>query len=205
MPLLPTLNTGPEVMVIDTSSRSATLPTSPFKNKYEAPHLTQCDSPIGLYNIPKQRTSQAFSSLDDIDAMNSASTTMRGAAHPGGPLPPPKTGYNQGQPRNNVFPGSGGGNSYPSLERSTMRSNGGKTNHLANRELPALPSSSSSLSSNSLKSRVEAARSMEDLDVLEASGIRGHSKMNYREVNGQMDSASLMGDNVSMLAQKLSF
>ncbi len=49
--------------------RSATLPpSSPFRNKYEG-HLTQCDSPVGLYNIPQQRTSQAFSSLDDLDAL----------------------------------------------------------------------------------------------------------------------------------------
>ena len=47
--------------------RSATLP-SPYRNKYEVPNV-QIDSPVGLYNCPQQRTSQAFSSMDDLDAL----------------------------------------------------------------------------------------------------------------------------------------
>ena len=35
----------------------------------------QIDSPVGLYNCPQQRTSQAFSSMDDLDAMAAASST----------------------------------------------------------------------------------------------------------------------------------
>ena len=43
-----------------------TLPT-PYKNRFEA--NAGCDSPVGLYNCPQQRTSQAFSSLDDLDGL----------------------------------------------------------------------------------------------------------------------------------------
>jgi hypothetical protein len=43
-----------------------TLPT-PYKNRFEA--NSGCDSPVGLYNCPQQRTSQAFSSLDDLDGL----------------------------------------------------------------------------------------------------------------------------------------
>lgn len=50
----------------NTSDRSATLP-SPYRYKYEAPNI-QIDSPVGLYNCPQQRTSEAFSSMDDFDA-----------------------------------------------------------------------------------------------------------------------------------------
>ena len=34
----------------------------------------QVDSPVGLYNCPQQRTSQAFSSMDDLDAMTTGQT-----------------------------------------------------------------------------------------------------------------------------------
>jgi len=46
--------------------QSATLP-SPYRNKFEL--NAGCDSPVGLYNCPQQRTSQAFSSLDDLDGL----------------------------------------------------------------------------------------------------------------------------------------
>ena len=36
------------------------------------------DSPVGLYNIPQQRTSQAFSSMDDLDAMVVAQKQLSG-------------------------------------------------------------------------------------------------------------------------------
>ena len=45
---------------------SSTLP-SPYRNKFEL--NAGCDSPVGLYNCPQQRTSQAFSSLDDLDGL----------------------------------------------------------------------------------------------------------------------------------------
>jgi len=47
-------------------AQSATLP-SPYRNKFEL--NAGCDSPVGLYNCPQQRTSQAFSSLDDLDGL----------------------------------------------------------------------------------------------------------------------------------------
>ena len=46
--------------------QAATLP-SPYRNKFEL--NAGCDSPVGLYNCPQQRTSQAFSSLDDLDGL----------------------------------------------------------------------------------------------------------------------------------------
>ena len=46
--------------------RAQTLP-GPFKNRFDA--NSGCDSPVGLYNCPQQRTSQAFSSLDDLDGL----------------------------------------------------------------------------------------------------------------------------------------
>jgi hypothetical protein len=46
------------------------------RNKYEVP--LQMDSPVGLYNIPQQRTSQAFSSMDDLDAMVVAQKQLSG-------------------------------------------------------------------------------------------------------------------------------
>ena len=45
---------------------ASTLP-SPYRNKFEL--NAGCDSPVGLYNCPQQRTSQAFSSLDDLDGL----------------------------------------------------------------------------------------------------------------------------------------
>ena len=62
------------------SQHSSTLP-SPYKNKFEL--NAGCDSPVGLYNCPQQRTSQAFSSLDDLDglAAMAAPPTRREAGH----------------------------------------------------------------------------------------------------------------------------
>ena len=56
-----------EITLAGARDRSATLP-SPYRNKYEVPNV-QIDSPVGLYNCPQQRTSQAFSSMDDLDAL----------------------------------------------------------------------------------------------------------------------------------------
>lgn len=221
-PLLATTEKG-----VDSSGRSATLPTSPFRNKYEDPRLTQCDSPVGLYNIPQQRTSQAFSSLDDIDALTTNTLNRASALNSGsnisvqGPQPPPKatsrshlSGHFGPMRMGNSSPS----NQYPSLERAMRKRQPGLNPLMANRELPALPKSSSptvrssieSLSSASLSSRVESARSMEDLESLEASGFRGHSKMQYREVmvNGNPSSTgshhdpldpSLMADAMSKM------
>ena len=71
---------------------SSTLP-SPYRNKYEL--NAGCDSPVGLYNCPQQRTSQAFSSLDDLDGL----AAMTG--------PPVRR--------------DSGHSHYPSLERSARR------------------------------------------------------------------------------------
>lgn len=71
---------------------SSTLP-SPYKNKFEL--NAGCDSPVGLYNCPQQRTSQAFSSLDDLDGMAAAAAA---------------------QPRR-----ESGHSHYPSLERSARK------------------------------------------------------------------------------------
>ena len=60
-----------------TTSSTASKTASPYRNKYEVPNL---DSPVGLYNCPQQRTSQAFSSMDDLDALTSATTTGGGAS-----------------------------------------------------------------------------------------------------------------------------
>ena len=62
------------------SAHASTLP-SPYKNKFEL--NAGCDSPVGLYNCPQQRTSQAFSSLDDLDglAAMSAPPTRREPGH----------------------------------------------------------------------------------------------------------------------------
>merc|ERR1719187_2060817 len=62
------------------SAHASTLP-SPYKNKFEL--NAGCDSPVGLYNCPQQRTSQAFSSLDDLDglaAMSGPTTARRDPA-----------------------------------------------------------------------------------------------------------------------------
>ena len=56
-----------EITLSGARDRSATLP-SPYRNKYEVPNV-QIDSPVGLYNCPQQRTHQAFSSMDDLDAL----------------------------------------------------------------------------------------------------------------------------------------
>ena len=37
--------------------------------------MPNLDSPVGLYNCPQQRTSQAFSSMDDLDALTASATT----------------------------------------------------------------------------------------------------------------------------------
>ena len=50
--------------------------SSPYRSKYEVPNL-QLDSPVGLYNCPQQRTSQAFSSMDDLDALASKSQKVQ--------------------------------------------------------------------------------------------------------------------------------
>ena len=84
----PTLSTGSKVHTHRVSQyepshsavHSSTLP-SPYKNKFEL--NAGCDSPVGLYNCPQQRTSQAFSSLDDLDglAAMAAPPTRREPGH----------------------------------------------------------------------------------------------------------------------------
>merc|ERR1712130_410334 len=69
----PTLSTGNKThnhrhsqFESHSSAHASTLP-SPYRNKFEL--NAGCDSPVGLYNCPQQRTSQAFSSLDDLDGL----------------------------------------------------------------------------------------------------------------------------------------
>ena len=71
---------SPDVTI---AGRSATLP-SPYRNKYEVPNM-QVDSPVGLYNCPQQRTSQAFSSMDDLDALTANSVHLH-PSHPPQPV-----------------------------------------------------------------------------------------------------------------------
>ena len=156
------LGKGAPSLLMPSSSGSAatssTLPTSsPYRNKYEL--NLQCDSPVGLYNIPQQRTSQAFSSLDDIDAMvvqqqlNSSPVTRLEAA---------------------------AGN-YPSLERSARKKfrNEQQQHHHPQRELPALPKTNLP-PPPPRPNPDERNRSMEDLHKLEAT--HGRQKMQYREI-----------------------
>ena len=72
--------------------RTQTLPV-PYKNRFDL--NSGCDSPVGLYNCPQQRTSQAFSSLDDLDG-------LAGMGPPPTRRPDPSTHY-------------------PSLERSARK------------------------------------------------------------------------------------
>ena len=62
------------------ATSTASKTASPYRNKYEVPNL---DSPVGLYNCPQQRTSQAFSSMDDLDALTASSSgaSKRTAQH----------------------------------------------------------------------------------------------------------------------------
>ena len=67
------------------TSASVSSTASPYRSKYEVPNL-QLDSPVGLYNCPQQRTSQAFSSMDDLDAL--ASKTSHKVQHQPQQQPP---------------------------------------------------------------------------------------------------------------------
>ena len=70
---------GPsEFSPIVNTANVKTLPSSPYRNKYEVPNI-QTNSPVGLYNIPQQRTSQAFSSMDDLDGMASVAKQALGS------------------------------------------------------------------------------------------------------------------------------
>jgi len=229
--------------------RSATLP-SPYRNKYEVPNV-QIDSPVGLYNCPQQRTSQAFSSMDDLDALasNHHHHPVNHHLHPNHPPQPlnhmsimtssptatsassPVRHSQQQQQRQQpqsyvnhhlanhrhilsqaqavishvdaacsaaVISQQPSTSSLSfkanSLERSSSNAAVGNaaasrqkkfvsnlTNAAANRELPALPISTSSSSGNKI---VEGSRSMEDLDALELLGVHGRSKMHYKEIIG---------------------
>lgn len=64
---------SPQALMSSSGSAGVTTSASPYRSKYEVPNL-QLDSPVGLYNCPQQRTSQAFSSMDDLDALASKSS-----------------------------------------------------------------------------------------------------------------------------------
>ena len=79
----PTLSTGgrhSHQHLASHHTSASTLP-SPYRNKFEL--NAGCDSPVGLYNCPQQRTSQAFSSLDDLDGLAglTAPPARRDSAH----------------------------------------------------------------------------------------------------------------------------
>lgn len=141
---------------------------SPYRNKYEVPNL-QLDSPVGLYNCPQQRTSQAFSSMDDLDAMTTKATSAS-------PVHRKNTAnqvmmnhkYVLGQAREVMA-------RVEAATAAVLNDNtaGGKTSHahlnkMGKRELPSLPS----------KTAIES-RSMENLESLETA-LHGRSKMHYR-------------------------
>ncbi len=135
---------------------------SPYRNKYEVPNL-QLDSPVGLYNCPQQRTSQAFSSMDDLDAMtaSTSSPVLR------------KNATNQVMMNHKYVLGQAR-EVMARVEAATaavLSDNSSKTSlvqHHKNRELPSLPPKSSAES-----------RSMENLESLETA-LHGRSKMHYR-------------------------
>ena len=149
-------------------SRSSTLP-SPYRNKFEVPNI-QIDSPVGLYNCPQQRTSQAFSSMDDLDALT----------YPAHVISPPKTSsphrltptrssfVNQhliphrdvlSQAQAVISRAEAATAAAISTQRSLERTSSSASSSvrcqplLPNRELPALPTAKSS-------------KSMDDLDAL---------------------------------------
>uniref|UniRef100_A0A0K2UBC2 FERM domain-containing protein n=1 Tax=Lepeophtheirus salmonis TaxID=72036 RepID=A0A0K2UBC2_LEPSM len=142
----------PEMVLGSSSTRSATLP-SPYRNKFEL--NSQCDSPVGLYNCPQQRTSQAFSSLDDIDALQQLQ-------------------QNSSSPGARRLEAAAG--NYPSLERSARKKfNRNEAVFVPQRPShppPPLPPPPSK----------EIHRSMEDVSTLEAAGVHGRSKMRYEEI-----------------------
>ena len=160
---------------------------SPYRNKYEVPNL-QLDSPVGLYNCPQQRTSQAFSSMDDLDAMTGATTS---------PLVRKNTAnqivmnhkYVLGQAREvmarveaataAVLSDNSKQNHHVMAMPNTATSGHSKLNRAAI-EHPNLPPKMSSVES----------RSMENLESLETA-LHGRAKMHYREIKPETISHNL--------------
>ena len=130
---------------------SSTLP-SPYKNKFEL--NAGCDSPVGLYNCPQQRTSQAFSSLDDLDGLAAAAA--------------------QNQRKES------GQSHYPSLERSARK----KTRPMTSSTVPAhaLLSALSSSSPQQLEVLENAAaRGVNRHKAMRAGGAGGYNDVAARE------------------------
>lgn len=129
---------------------------SPYRNKYEVPNL-QLDSPVGLYNCPQQRTSQAFSSMDDLDAMTAGTGSSPVVRKNSANQVMMNHKYVLGQAREVMA----------RVEAATAAVLSDKQN-VAKRELPSLPS----------KTSIES-RSMENLESLETA-LHGRAKMHYR-------------------------
>ena len=133
--------------------RSQTLP-GPYKNRFET--NSGCDSPLGLYNCPQQRTSQAFSSLDDLDGL----ANMMGP--PGGPA---------------VRKSTDATTHYPSLERSAAKKKQKPSlNHTLNTSVAmSVASMQQHLQTQKLQHEASKSesRSLENLELLENAGARG--------------------------------
>ena len=163
---------------------------SPYRNKYEVPNL-QLDSPVGLYNCPQQRTSQAFSSMDDLDVMT---TKVTASAHMG--MASRKNSANPSVMMNHKYVLGQAREVMARVEAATasVLSDTSKQNHVGihisatggataaaatgngnsiKRELPSLPSKASPTS--------DVSRSMENLNSLE-NALHGRAKMHYREI-----------------------
>jgi hypothetical protein len=194
----PTLSSSPGIdanlgLPLSPPMMAASKTASPYRSKYEVPNL-QLDSPVGLYNCPQQRTSQAFSSMDDLDALTAANSAASIVKRPLPQYQSPgasrsKTTSTQvnhrfvlGQAREVMARVEAAtaavlNNDHTLTGMTSKRS-------LAQRELPALPLNPVS------KAKMEA-RSMEDLDSLEAAGLHGRSKLHFREVKSEAVSHNL--------------
>ena len=164
------------------TTSTASKTASPYRNKYEVPNL---DSPVGLYNCPQQRTSQAFSSMDDLDALTVSTGAAKRPRHASITSSSPNLRrpyvmnhrYVLGQAREVMARVEAATASVLNNEANPNQSKPKQPNaSLANRELPALPNTES--------------RSMENLEALEASGLHGRSKMHFREIRTNSEATS---------------
>jgi len=150
-----------------------TLP-SPYRNKFDA--NSGCDSPVGLYNCPQQRTSQAFSSLDDLDGL--ASMT--------------------GPPTARRDPAAS--HHYPSLERSAARKKQRPVQPAVAGDSRLAMAGDSGAAQVTLKPE---SRSMEDLEVLENAGARGSVRPRQQQrPNGahHLDQLAMTSSQLDQLA-----
>ena len=136
--------------------RAQTLP-GPYKNRFEA--NSGCESPLGLYNCPQQRTSQAFSSLDDLDGL-------------AGLMGPPQ-----------VRKSTEATSHYPSLERSAKKKQKPGMNHTG--AMSAVNMQHLQAQQHHLQDPSKPdSRSMENLELLENAGARGSVRPRNRMSQG---------------------